>query len=124
VCVAVGAIVLLSYYGVIPGRFTKWWPMLIVGVGVLMLIQHYWRELRRRSRVAEVVPAGVPPSLVPRTAPKLAPPIFPVALIAVGVYLQLRNLHAINLGVVLAIVLILVGVLFLSGGLRSSLSRS
>ena len=114
-----GALVILSYYNVIPSRFTKWWPVLIIALGILMLLQHYWRELRKPSGVAQVLDPMAPRPFGSGAAGRnLSPPLVPIIIVAGGVYLLLRNFHEISLGVVLAVVLILVGALFLTASVR------
>lgn len=124
VFVAIGALVLLSYYHIIPGRVSRWWPVLIIGLGALLFLRHYWRIFRQRSPAAQVLDPNAPiPSVPVRRTRKLSPPAFPLIIAGVGAYLLLRNLHYISLGVVLAVTLILIGLLFLASGMRTGRTR-
>ncbi len=119
--IGIGALVILSYYGVIPHRVTRWWPVLVVAFGIYLLLRHYWLALRdRRTPDSLQVLGPSTPTTVPKRRP-FTPPLVPVAVMAVGAYLLLSNLHYLSLGVLVAIVLILVGVAFLTGSVRRSL---
>lgn len=105
VLIAIGAIVLLVHYNVIPHRLVDWWPVVIIAWGVWMLVVYYWRVLVQRRYLA--IP-GIGP--VVRVRPRRAAPVFPILVIAVGTYLLLSNLHYISFGIIVAAVLILLGV--------------
>ncbi|GEM_PF-2471030 len=119
--VLVGVIVLLVHYHVVPTKVGRWWPVIIIALGVALLVRHYWQLLSRR-RPAAIVDPSSPFPVFPRPR-SYAPPGFALVVIAVGIYLLLDSLHYVTLGVALAILFILLGAAVLSGSVRASLRR-
>lgn len=123
ICIAIGALILLSHYGYLSGRVTKWWPVLIIVLGFLLLIRHYWHQFRARQGHNQVIDPSIPISIPRTSSQSWRPPVFPIFIMGVGAYLLLRNFDMITLGVVLGFVLILMGLMFMTGNMRRSLKR-
>lgn len=123
VLIAVGLVVLLANSGLgIPTGYTKWWPLIVIALGVYLLLRHYWNRLAGRPQVPAVVDVGMGRQW--RRPGHLSPPGLPVLIIAIGLWRLALNLHWTSTWVLVAVILIALGALFLAGSLRAGVSRS
>jgi hypothetical protein len=123
-CIVFGGLFLLTYYGVIPHRISKWWPLVIVAFGVFLLIRHYWLWFRNRPKKYEVLDPLSPTLGQPPRDHSPGTPAAAVLVLVVGAYCLLRyTFNVINLGVLLALLLIVLGVMFLAGNARARMRR-
>ena len=99
-------------YGVFPHDVTKWWPLIVIAFGVFLLVRHYYQLFKQRKKKYEVLDPNTPIA-VSRTSPRrLAPPASRLGFLRSVSYLLLRyTFDVISLGVVIAVVLVLIGVL-------------
>lgn len=111
---------LLAYYNVIPPHISRWWPVIIIALGALLLLRHYWLLLFDRGPDLD---RHSPIPILESPTRSFAPPLAPFIIAAIGLFLLLRNLHYVSLGVLLAIVLIVLGLAILSGSELSGFGR-
>lgn len=121
--VIVGAFILLSYYRVIPTKESRWWPVIIIILGLALLARHYIGVLRASRSKSDVLAPGTSIPILPHRNRGWSPPVAPLVIMALGCYLLLSNLHYVSLGVVLAVILILIGAAVLLGGRGTVLGR-
>jgi len=120
VLVVIGALVILSYYGLIPHKITRWWPVLVIAFGVWLLFRHYWRVVRDKKAPAVEVLDVLNPQPAALRRRRLVPPVSSLIVIAIGVYLLLSSLHYLSFGVLVAAALILLGLVVLAASARHS----
>src|SRR5579872_26417 len=122
--ILIALIVLLANSGLgIPSKYARWWPVIVIALGVLLLIRHYWNLFFSRNRAGNVFEAGVIPRLGGGDR-SWRPPALPIIIIALGVWRLAVNFHWVSTPVLVAILLLALGALLLSGSVRASMSRT
>ena len=122
--ILIALIVLLANSGLgIPSKYARWWPVIVIALGVLLLIRHYWNLFFKRNRAGNVFEAGVIPRLGGGDR-SWRPPALPIIIIALGVWRLAVNFHWVSTPVLVAILLLAIGALLLSGSVRASMSRT